>query len=248
MSVSPCGVRCGSGVDAVEGSGEGDGFADVVQAADPGDGTLDAHAEAGVGDGAVAAEVEVPLEGFEGEVVVEDALAEEVVGVDALGAADDFAVALGGEDVDAEGFRGVGGVGLHVEGFDGGGVAVDHDGAVVEIGDVGLVGGAEVVAVGVGVFDFSFGVGFGEDLVGFVVGDLGEGGLDCFEFGGVAADYFEVCGVVLRTVWTMWVIKFSASSMRPESSQKATSGSIIQNSVRWRRVLDFSARKVGPKL
>ena len=29
--------------------------------------------------------------------------------------------------------------------------------------------------------------------------------------------------------------------------QKATSGSTIQNSVRWRRVLDFSARKVGPK-
>ena len=27
----------------------------------------------------------------------------------------------------------------------------------------------------------------------------------------------------------------------------ATSGSTIQNSVRWRRVFDFSARKVGPK-
>jgi hypothetical protein len=42
-------------VDAVEGAGEGDGFADVVEAADPGDGALDAHAEAGVGDGAVLA-------------------------------------------------------------------------------------------------------------------------------------------------------------------------------------------------
>jgi len=78
-------------------------------------------AEAGVGDGAVAAEVEVPLEGGEGEVVIGDALGEEVVGVDALGAADDLAVALGGEDVDAEGAGGVGGVGLHVEGLDGGG-------------------------------------------------------------------------------------------------------------------------------
>jgi hypothetical protein len=31
-------------------------------------------------------------------------------------------------------------------------------------------------------------------------------------------------------------------------SLNATSGSIIQNSVRWRRVLLFSARKVGPKV
>ena len=37
------------------------------------------------------------------------------------------------------------------------------------------------------------------------------------------------------------------SSMSPSRSMKATSGSTIQNSVRWRRVLDFSARKVGPK-
>jgi hypothetical protein len=28
---------------------------------------------------------------------------------------------------------------------------------------------------------------------------------------------------------------------------KAISGSTIQNSVKWRRVLDFSARNVGPK-
>jgi hypothetical protein len=50
-------------VDAVEGAGEGDGFADVVEAADPGYGSLDAHAEAAVGNAAVFAEVEVPLEG-----------------------------------------------------------------------------------------------------------------------------------------------------------------------------------------
>ncbi len=35
--------------------------------------------------------------------------------------------------------------------------------------------------------------------------------------------------------------------MFPSESTNAISGSIIQNSVRWRRVLDFSARKVGPK-
>ena len=39
----------------------------------------------------------------------------------------------------------------------------------------------------------------------------------------------------------------SARSMSSSRSAKATSGSTIQNSVRWRRVLDFSARNVGPK-
>ena len=79
----------------------------MVEAAEPGYYSLDAHAEAGVGDAAVFAQVEVPLEGVEWEVVVFDALLEEVVAVDALAAADDFAVALGGEDVDAEGLGGV---------------------------------------------------------------------------------------------------------------------------------------------
>ncbi len=121
----------------------------MLEAADPGDAALDAHAETAVGDATVAAEVEVPLEGGEREVVGFDAGFEEVVVVDALGAADDFAVAFGGEDVDAESLGGVEGVGLHVEGFDGRGVAVDHDGPGELGADVGLVGGAEVVAVDV---------------------------------------------------------------------------------------------------
>ena len=60
-------------INAIEGSGEGDGFADVVEAAEPRDDSLDAHAEAGVGDAAVPAQVEVPLEGGEREVVLFDA-------------------------------------------------------------------------------------------------------------------------------------------------------------------------------
>jgi hypothetical protein len=55
-----------SRINSVEGSGEGDGLADMVQAADPGYDSFDAHAEAGVGDAAVFAQVEVPLEGIEG--------------------------------------------------------------------------------------------------------------------------------------------------------------------------------------
>jgi len=39
----------------------------------------------------------------------------------------------------------------------------------------------------------------------------------------------------------------SANFMLSSRSLNATSGSIIQNSVRCRRVFDFSARKVGPK-
>ena len=45
----------------------------------------------------------------------------------------------------------------------------------------------------------------------------------------------------------METMKSSARSMSWLRSQKATSGSTIQNSVRCLRVLDFSARNVGPK-
>src|ERR1035437_5832466 len=57
-------------VDAVQAAGKGDGLADVVEGADPGDHSFNAHAEAGVGDRAVAAQVEVPLEGFFGQLVL----------------------------------------------------------------------------------------------------------------------------------------------------------------------------------
>jgi len=40
----------------------------------------------------------------------------------------------------------------------------------------------------------------------------------------------------------------SARSMLPWMSQKAISGSTIQNSARWRLVLEFSERNVGPKV
>ena len=40
----------------------------------------------------------------------------------------------------------------------------------------------------------------------------------------------------------------SARSARPSRSQNAASGSTIQNSARWRVVLEFSARNVGPKV
>src|SRR6266853_5791728 len=63
---------------------ESDGFADVLQAAHPGDETLDAHAESGVRNRAVAAEIEIPIEGFGRQIMVLQALQQQIEIVDAL--------------------------------------------------------------------------------------------------------------------------------------------------------------------
>ena len=63
----------GSGVDPVDEAGEGDGLPNVVEAAEPGHQALDAHPEAAVGHAAVAPEVQVPLQGLLGQVMLLDA-------------------------------------------------------------------------------------------------------------------------------------------------------------------------------
>ncbi|MNC55312.1 hypothetical protein D3C75_1048360 [compost metagenome] len=50
-----------------------------------------------------------------------------------------------------------------------------------------------------------------------------------------------------RTLCTTWETNCSWMRRLSSRSTNAISGSIIQNSIKWRRVLDFSARKVGPK-
>jgi len=95
-------------------------------AADPCHHPFHAHAEAGVREGAVFAHVEVPLELLDRQVVLLNAPKQQVVVVDALRAADDLAVALGGDHVQAEDDRRVQRIGLHVERFDRRGVARDH--------------------------------------------------------------------------------------------------------------------------
>ena len=50
------------------------------------------------------------------------------------------------------------------------------------------------------------------------------------------------------TARKMYLRSASASVASSARSAKAISGSIIQNSARWRLVLEFSARKVGPKV
>src|SRR5712692_5920111 len=88
-------------IHAINHSREGDDLANVFGAANPGDGTLKAHPEAGVRNAAEAAQIEVPLEGFFGQVVLVQALQEQIVIVNALAAADDFAVALRSDHVES---------------------------------------------------------------------------------------------------------------------------------------------------
>ena len=55
----------------------------------------------------------------------------------------------------------------------------------------------------------------------------------CLSFSNAAKVYFS---------------NLSANAALAERSAKAISGSIIQNSARWRPVFEFSARKVSPKV
>src|SRR5450759_4818722 len=78
------------------------GLAKVMDAADPGHEPLEAHPETGVREGAVTANVEIPLVGLFRELVLLQALFEELQIVDALRAADDLAVAFRREHVETE--------------------------------------------------------------------------------------------------------------------------------------------------
>ena len=111
------------------------------------DHALDAHAEAAVRHRAVAAQVEVPLERLLRQLVLLDALQQQVEIVEALAAADDLAVAFGREHVDAQRLVGLLRVGLHVERLHRGRVVRDADRAVELLRQHGLVGAAEVGAV-----------------------------------------------------------------------------------------------------
>ena len=67
---------------------------------------------------AIAAQIQVPLEGLFRQVVFAQAFQEQIVIVDALAAADDFAVTFRSDHVEGEGKLGALGVRLHVKGFD----------------------------------------------------------------------------------------------------------------------------------
>ena len=63
----------------MEHAGVGNRFPQMFHASQPGDHALDSHAEAAVGDGAVLADLQVPLEGFLGQMVLPDAREKQVV-------------------------------------------------------------------------------------------------------------------------------------------------------------------------
>jgi len=73
----------------------------MLEATDPADNALDAHPEAAVRDASESAQIEIPLEGVLREVVLPDALQQQVVLVETLAAADNLAVAFRREHVDA---------------------------------------------------------------------------------------------------------------------------------------------------
>src|SRR5439155_20452736 len=135
-----------SGVETVESARVGDRLAQVVDAGDPGDETLDPHPEAGVRHRAVLADVEVPAKRLERQTLFLDTPEEEVVIVDALAAADDLAVPLGRQDVDAQRALRRLRIGLHVEGLDGRRVVRDHHRTLQLFGENGLVEPAEIIA------------------------------------------------------------------------------------------------------
>jgi hypothetical protein len=77
-------------------------------------------------------------------------------------------------------------------------------------------------------------VGLVEHFGGIVITEARKRREDGFEFGTVAANDGELGAAVFED---------GLDDVGEEGF-----GEFIQNSVRWRRVLDFSARKVGPKL
>src|SRR5947208_5937056 len=179
-------------IHAVNHSREGDDLANVFGAANPGDGTLEAQSEAGMRNATVAPQVEIPLESLFGQFVLLEALEEQVVIVDALAAADDFAIALGGNHVKGESELGALGVRLHVKGFNRSGIVMDQHGAVEGTGDDGFFVAAEVVA------EFGGIAVLVEDRDGVFVADAWERGFHVFEHGGVALKRFELARFVFE--------------------------------------------------
>jgi len=86
-------------VNFVGHSWEWDALSDVLFCGYPCDGSFDSESESAVGDRAVFVEVEVPVVRFGVEALVFDSCEEAVVVVFSGGASDDFAEAVGCEQV-----------------------------------------------------------------------------------------------------------------------------------------------------
>src|SRR5712692_7738634 len=121
-------------------------LAQMRQARDPGDDALHTHAEAGMRERSVLANVEIPLKRLDGQVLLAQALQQQVVVVNSLRAADDLAVSLGRNHVQRQSNCRILRIRLHVERLDGRWISADHHRPVECIGDDRLLVAAEVVA------------------------------------------------------------------------------------------------------
>src|SRR5271170_3785987 len=118
----------------------------MLQSAHPRYEALHAHAESGVRYRAELTQIDVPVESLAWKLMFVQALQQQIQVVDALAAADDFAVSLGGDEIDAQGeFRPVRG-GLKVEGLDTAGIAIHQDRTIQILGQKRFVGVAEIPA------------------------------------------------------------------------------------------------------
>src|SRR5579864_8386804 len=119
-----------SRVNASQGTRKRDGLTHVLQAANPAYDSLDSHPKPGMRDAAIFAQIQVPLESRFRQPVITDALEQQVVIADALGAANDLSISFRGQDIDAQCQLRTLRVGLHVKRFDLRRITVHHDGLV----------------------------------------------------------------------------------------------------------------------
>src|SRR3954467_6679068 len=105
-------------IDLVQHPWVRNGLAQVRQPGHPGHEALDPHAEAAMRKRSILTDIKIPLERLDRQVVLLDAPQQEIVIVDALAAADDLAIPLGRQQVEAEHHVRVLRIGLHVEGLE----------------------------------------------------------------------------------------------------------------------------------
>src|SRR6266568_2552554 len=141
---------------------------------------------------AIAAQIEIPLERFFREVMFVQALHQQVVIVNALTAAADFAVAFGRKHVKSERELGPLRVGLHVKGFEGRRIAMNEHRAVKGTGNDGFLVASEVVA------KFGCIAVFVENRNSFFVTDAWKGRLDAFQSFRIALESFQFARLIFQ--------------------------------------------------
>ena len=102
----------------------------MFEAANPRHRALDSHSESGMWNRAVATQIEIPLKRFDREMVLAYPRQQFLVLVNALPAADDFAIPLGRQHIHAQGKIRASRIGLHIEGFERSRISMHDDGAV----------------------------------------------------------------------------------------------------------------------